>query len=138
MAILIKCYVLTNLLNLLVANGHTDGLNGSENEDSAPKKKLTLSFDDYKALSNTLIVYMRNEEVSMEIGDSASGSGIKRSGLINWYLEKIVDQIESEEELLEKKALVEKVIDRLMYHVCVLCYYFYFIYFCFNISFFLL
>ncbi|XP_077299805.1 minichromosome maintenance 6 [Arctopsyche grandis] len=97
-------------------NGHANGLNSSENGDSVPKKKLTLSFDDYKALSNTLIVYMRNEEVAMEIGDSTSGSGIKRSGLINWYLEKIVDQIESEEELLEKKALVEKVIDRLMYH----------------------
>jgi DNA replication licensing factor MCM6 len=44
---------------------------------------------------------------------------MKKSELVNWYLEQIVDQIESEDELAEKKALVDKVIDRLMYHVCI-------------------
>jgi len=37
--------------------------------------------------------------------------------VVAWYLEQVQDVIESEEELLEKKALVEKVIDRLIYHV---------------------
>lgn len=46
--------------------------------------------------------------------------GTKKSELVAWYLDKIQDQIESEEELLERKSLVEKIIDRLIYHVCLL------------------
>lgn len=42
--------------------------------------------------------------------------GIRRSNVIEWYLTQIGDQIESEEELHEKKEVVEKVIDRLTYH----------------------
>lgn len=40
-----------------------------------------------------------------------------RSDLINWYLEQISNRIESEEELVAKKVLIEKVIERLIYHV---------------------
>lgn len=42
-----------------------------------------------------------------------------KSALVSWYLEQLVSQgtIENEDELLERKTLVEKVIDRLMYHV---------------------
>jgi DNA replication licensing factor MCM6 len=43
--------------------------------------------------------------------------GIKRSAIVNWYLEQIAEQIESEEELIERKTLIEKVIDRLVNHV---------------------
>lgn len=42
--------------------------------------------------------------------------GIRRSNVIEWYLTYVGDQIESEEELYEKKQVVEKVIDRLTYH----------------------
>jgi hypothetical protein len=61
-------------------NGTTNGMNGhgenrhgenghdQVNGDGLPKKKLTLSFEEYKALSNTLIVYMRNEELALESG----------------------------------------------------------------------
>lgn len=35
-----------------------------------------------------------------------------------WYLDQIQDQIDSEEELLERKNFIEKIIDRLTYHVC--------------------
>lgn len=43
--------------------------------------------------------------------------GIHRSNVIEWYLNLVADQIESEDELIEKKELIEKVIDRLIYHV---------------------
>jgi DNA replication licensing factor MCM6 len=47
-----------------VENGHTNG-HDENGADSAPvqrKKKLTLSFEEYKKLSNMLVIYMRNEE----------------------------------------------------------------------------
>lgn len=40
-----------------------------------------------------------------------------RSDIINWYLEKIEDQINNESELLEKKSFIEKILDRLIYNV---------------------
>ncbi|XP_015600905.1 DNA replication licensing factor Mcm6 [Cephus cinctus] len=80
-----------------------------------PKKKLTMSFDEYKNLSNMLVLYMRNEENRIESEDE-NKEGTKKSELVAWYLDQIQDQIDSEEELLERKALVEKIIDRLIYH----------------------
>jgi DNA replication licensing factor MCM6 len=49
--------------------------------------------------------------------EQGSSEGLKRSDVVAWYLEQVQDQIETEEELLERKTLVEKVIDRLIYHV---------------------
>uniref|UniRef100_S4P7J8 Minichromosome maintenance 6 n=1 Tax=Pararge aegeria TaxID=116150 RepID=S4P7J8_9NEOP len=96
-----------------------NGTNGEEpvNGDQAPKKKLTLSFEEYKSLSNMLVVFMRKEEVEAESKGEES-SGMRKSAVVSWYLEQLVSQghIESEDELLERKTLVEKVIDRLMYH----------------------
>ena len=43
--------------------------------------------------------------------------GVKRSELVNWYLLEHEEEIGSEEELLARKMLVEKVIDRLIEHV---------------------
>ncbi|GFG33417.1 hypothetical protein Cfor_10011 [Coptotermes formosanus] len=84
--------------------------------DAQRKKKLTLTFEEYRTLSTMLIVHMRNEEIRAEREEEGSSEGLKRSDVVAWYLEQVQDLIESEEELLEKKALVEKVIDRLIYH----------------------
>ncbi|XP_013185119.2 DNA replication licensing factor Mcm6 [Amyelois transitella] len=99
------------------ATNGTNGTNGQVNGDSAPKKKLTLSFEEYKALSDMLVVFMRKEENEAETRGSES-SGMRKSAVVSWYLEQLVTQgrIENEDELLERKTLVEKVIDRLMYH----------------------
>ncbi|XP_068625523.1 DNA replication licensing factor Mcm6 [Battus philenor] len=87
------------------------------NGDSAPKKKLTLSFEEYKALSDMLVVFMRKEEAEAETRGEEN-AGMRKSAVVNWYLEQLVTQgqIENEDELVERKTLVEKVIDRLMYH----------------------
>lgn len=50
--------------------------------------------------------------------DDAKG-GIRKSELIAWYLDQIQDQLDSEEELLDRKNFIEKIIDRLTYHVCI-------------------
>jgi DNA replication licensing factor MCM6 len=42
---------------------------------------------------------------------------VKRSDLVKWYLLEHEEEIDSEEELLMRKMLVEKVIDRLIEHV---------------------
>lgn len=91
----------------------------SENPDAAKapqKKKLKLSFEEYKNLSNMLIIHMRREESRLE-REGNECTGIKRSNLVFWYLEELAEQIETEEELIERKNLVEKVIDRLIFHV---------------------
>ncbi|KAJ9588557.1 hypothetical protein L9F63_028140 [Diploptera punctata] len=87
-----------------------------QDKDVQKKKKLTLSFEEYRTLSTMLIVHMRNEELRSERGEEGSSEGLKRSDVVTWYLEQIQEQIESEEELVERKGLVEKVIDRLIYH----------------------
>ncbi|CAB3227653.1 unnamed protein product [Arctia plantaginis] len=96
-------------------NGSTEA---STNGDSAPKKKLTLSFEEYKSLSDMLVVFMRKEEIESETRGESESSGMRKSAVVSWYLEQLVGQgqIENEDELLERKTLVEKVIDRLMYH----------------------
>lgn len=43
--------------------------------------------------------------------------GIRRSGVVEWYLREIEADIDSEAELIERKTIVEKVIDRLVQHV---------------------
>lgn len=65
-------------------------------------------FIKYINLNNYFIVFSE--------GDSED-SGLLRSEIITWYLEKIEDQIEDESELLEKKSFIEKILDRLIYNV---------------------
>ncbi|XP_053675858.1 DNA replication licensing factor Mcm6 [Anopheles nili] len=97
----------------------TNGTAGTdENGHDTPavtKKKLTLSFEEYKNLSNMLVIHMRNEESRME-SEEAEQEGISKTQLINWYLGQVEDQLETVEELTERKMLIEKVIDRLIYH----------------------
>ena len=42
---------------------------------------------------------------------------MRQDELINWYLKEIESEIETVQELTDKKLLVEKVIDRLVHHV---------------------
>ena len=46
--------------------------------------------------------------------DPESSTGTRKSDLVGWYLGEIQEEIESEEELVEKKVMVEKIIDRLV------------------------
>lgn len=43
--------------------------------------------------------------------------GIRKSEIINDFLISIGDEIETEDELVEKRFLIERVIDRLVNHV---------------------
>ena len=88
--------------------------------DAPSKKKLKLSYEEYRNLSNVLVIHMRQEEAKLEAEESSSdAAGLHRSVLINWYLNEIANDIQTEAELLEKKMMVEKVLDRLTYHVSI-------------------
>ncbi|XP_067843318.1 DNA replication licensing factor MCM6-like isoform X2 [Heptranchias perlo] len=100
-------------------NGHSDipnGINGVNGhpEDSVkeevPKSTMRMSFVEYRKISNLIVIRLRKLE---EEEDDASP---KKSELINWYLKEIESEIESEEELINKKRLIEKVIHRLIHY----------------------
>ena len=42
---------------------------------------------------------------------------LKKSELVNWYLKEMESEIETEEELISKKTLFEKVLHRLINYV---------------------
>lgn len=90
-------------------------MEAEEAANELQKKKLTLSFEDYRNISNMLVLHMRSEESKMDSGESES-EGIRRDELVNYYLEQVGDEIESEDDLIERKTLIEKVIDRLINH----------------------
>ncbi|XP_030842667.1 zygotic DNA replication licensing factor mcm6-B-like [Strongylocentrotus purpuratus] len=75
------------------------------------KKGLHMSFEEYKMTSNLLVIYMRQQEEKEEEGFE----GVRKSDVVNWYLKEMEEEIETEEELIEKKTKVEKVIDRLVH-----------------------
>lgn len=96
-------------------NGHENG-NGNHEENAATTKKtFSLSFDEYKNLSNMLILHLREEETKC-IGEGNDTEGVKKSELVQWYLEQIEELLESEDDLIERKVLVERLIERLITH----------------------
>ncbi|KAG9462712.1 hypothetical protein GDO78_023267, partial [Eleutherodactylus coqui] len=43
-------------------------------------------------------------------------SSQKRTDLVNWYLKEVESEIDSEEELVNRKQIIEKVIHRLVHY----------------------
>lgn len=98
------------------SRGDSHSIADSRPESLSQKKKLKMSYIDYKNMSNLILIYMRREEGKSE-DDGEETEGLKRSRIVDWYLNEIGDTIDTEEELIEKKELVEKVIKRLIEHV---------------------
>ncbi|KAF3699002.1 Zygotic DNA replication licensing factor mcm6-B [Channa argus] len=91
-------------------NGHVNGVNGHTGPGSHPKPSLRLSFPEYKRISNLLVLHLRKTEEAEEEEE------LKKSAVVNWYLKEIESEIDSEEELVNKKGLIEKVIHRLVHY----------------------
>ena len=80
------------------------------------KKSLKLTYEKYKKMSFLLIDYIKNKEAALEATESGDADNTpKRSDVVNWYLEELSTEIESQEELIEHRQIVEKVVDRLIY-----------------------
>uniref|UniRef100_A0A670Z368 DNA replication licensing factor MCM6 n=1 Tax=Pseudonaja textilis TaxID=8673 RepID=A0A670Z368_PSETE len=101
--------ILNNVLTNGLVNGTGDTADDS-NKDVAPKASLRLSFSEYQRISNLIVMHLRRSE---EENDDAA---LKKSELINWYLKEIESEIDSEEELVNKKKVIERVIHRLTHY----------------------
>jgi len=97
-------------------DSHVDSHSVPGSQSQHKKKKLKLSYEEYKSMSTLLLLYMRRQE-SRDEESGEDTEGLKRSHVVDWYLNEIGDTIDTEDELIEKKELVEKVIDRLIHHV---------------------
>ncbi|XP_023130189.1 DNA replication licensing factor MCM6 [Amphiprion ocellaris] len=91
-------------------NGHGNGVNGHDEPGSQPKPSLRLSFTEYRRISNLLVLHLRKAE------DSEEEEELKKSAVVNWYLKEIESEIDSEEDLINRKGLIEKVIHRLVHY----------------------
>ena len=61
-------------------------------------------------MANLLILQLKREEEHSDVG-------IRMSSLVDWYLQEMEDEIDTEAELIARKSLVEKVINRLINNV---------------------
>ena len=94
---------------------------GAMETDEAPepnettKKPMKLTYEKYKKMSFLLIDYIKNKEETAEAtGSGDTDSTPKRSDVVSWYLEEL-EEITSQDELVEHRQIVEKVVDRLIY-----------------------
>ncbi|XP_034411047.1 DNA replication licensing factor MCM6 [Cyclopterus lumpus] len=91
-------------------NGPVDGVNGHAESGGPAKPALRLSFPEYRRISNLLVLHLRRAEEAEEEEE------LKKSAVVNWYLKEIESEIDSEEELVNKKGLIEKVLHRLVHY----------------------
>ncbi|XP_033961163.1 DNA replication licensing factor MCM6 [Pseudochaenichthys georgianus] len=91
-------------------NGNTNGVEGHTEPGSQAKPALRLSFPEYRRISNLLVLHLRRAEEAEEEEE------LKKSAVVNWYLKEIESEIDSEEELVNKKGLIEKVLHRLVHY----------------------
>lgn len=105
------------------AGSTAESILGSEaGTEHGRRQKLKLSYEEYRAISNLLVLYIRREEERME-DEGVEDDGLRRSHIVNWYLNEIGDDIDSEAELLQKKDLVEKIISKLIAVSCSVRFY---------------
>jgi len=85
--------------------------------DQAPQKKqMKLTVEEYRAMANVMVHYLRRKEAEAEEENQQERGQVKKSELVAWYLEEVVgDDVESQEELAERKQVAEKVVDRLAF-----------------------
>lgn len=72
-----------------------------------PKQKTKITYDKYMKILN-MLVHKVNE------AESDNQSGVEQEELIIWYLEEMEGEMDDEEDYHNEKALVKKVIKRMM------------------------
>lgn len=78
-----------------------------------------LKYEDYIRISNMLVFQLRRAEeeeqaMAMESDSNATSGGMRKNQLVEWYLEQIEDELESEADYFKKKAMVNSLVDRLI------------------------
>ena len=85
-------------------NADAGGVPASQNA----KKQLRLTYEEYKTMASLFVHYLRRKETE----------DVRKKDLVSWYIEETLtsENIESQEELVERKQIVEKVLDRLAHN----------------------
>ncbi|EYB87267.1 hypothetical protein Y032_0266g725 [Ancylostoma ceylanicum] len=73
--------------------------------------KLKITFEKYKRLADMLVLHMRSDEEGV---DEEEYEGVRQDSLIDWYLEMIEGDLESEEDLNIQRTICQRVIRRLV------------------------
>ncbi|KAK6022347.1 MCM2/3/5 family protein [Ostertagia ostertagi] len=73
--------------------------------------KLKITFEKYKHLADMLVLHMRSDE---EAVDEEDYEGVRQDSLIDWYLEMIEGDLETEEDLHIQRTICHRVIRRLV------------------------
>uniref|UniRef100_A0A0N5B9A1 DNA replication licensing factor MCM6 n=1 Tax=Strongyloides papillosus TaxID=174720 RepID=A0A0N5B9A1_STREA len=81
-------------------------------DSPSSKKQLRITWEAYKRISDLLIGHLSSEEKKNE--NVVDYEGMKKNDLVNWYLESIADELETEQQYSYHKMVCEKVIYRLM------------------------
>ncbi|XP_071103995.1 zygotic DNA replication licensing factor mcm6-like [Haliotis cracherodii] len=83
---------------------------------AAQKKGLKLTYEEYKQMANLMVLQMKRKEEEELPTAGGETVGLRKSELISWYLAEMEEEIDSEAELMEKKTIAEKVVERLVHH----------------------
>ncbi|THD27315.1 DNA helicase, partial [Fasciola hepatica] len=80
---------------------------------------LRVTYEEYRRIASLLIMRVKqwsDSEEETPSSDTAdqTDTAPKRSELVNWYLEEVGDEFQTEAQLAECKLLVERIIDRLI------------------------
>nr|VZI43399.1 unnamed protein product [Spirometra erinaceieuropaei] len=79
---------------------------------------LRITYQEYRRIADLLILRTRHVEeagAAVQSDSIAESAAIRKSELINWYLEEVaVDTLQSEADLIQCKLMVERILDRLI------------------------
>ena len=101
----------------------TDSTSTDPEQSTVPvPSPLTIRYEDYLRISNMLVYQLRRHQTQVEVEintienamEDDSDLGLKKSQLIDWYLEQIESEIDSEATLNNKKRQVAAVLERLV------------------------
>lgn len=75
--------------------------------DTASQRRVTITYDKYVSIMNLIVKKVIED-------DNREGNGLTGDFLVDWYLNQIEDNLNSESELLHERALCYKVLKRLV------------------------
>lgn len=80
----------------------------------APKRRMVISHDKYMELQSMIVLHLSERE-------EATGKGVDREELIDWYLEMREAEIQDVEQLEYEKELITKLLRKLVKVCWVIC-----------------
>ncbi|TPX15032.1 uncharacterized protein E0L32_004862 [Thyridium curvatum] len=77
-------------------------------DSQAAKRKVTVTYDKYIAIVNAVVQHVAEDETA------GAGEGVESDALIDWYLEQREEELQSEEDYHNERALVVMVLKKMV------------------------